>query len=159
MSDSLKKYPDYNGKRKPKLLIVDDEELIIDSIKMILGDNFEIVSASNGLEAIEMYEKHKPDVVLMDVMMPRMNGIEATKKILEIDPTAKILAISAYTEKKGKEIIEAGALDILPKPFKRSELRKFIMKYVEYDKKDHQKDQDGKKSNDPQSNNSKRETP
>jgi len=120
-----------NIKKKPTILIVDDETAVRESIKYILGDCFEIVQASNGLEAIEMYEKYKPDIVLIDIMMPFMNGIEATKEIIKRHPDASILAISIYSDKKGKEILEAGAKAILPKPFKRSTLIEFIKKYID----------------------------
>ena len=115
---------------RPLILVADDEAVLRESIRYLLKDYFRIVEASNGLEALEAYEKHRPDVVLMDIMMPFMNGIEATREILKRDPDAIILAISAYSDKKGKEILEVGAKAILPKPFRRRELVEFIMKHI-----------------------------
>ncbi len=115
---------------KPKILVVDDEPSIRDSIKLLLEKDFEIIEASNGFEGVELYKKQKPDIVLMDIMMPLMSGIEATKKIIEFDPNAKILIITAYSERKGEEAIRAGARDILPKPFRRKKLVEFINKHL-----------------------------
>ncbi len=120
----------YDGRKKPTILVVDDEPTIREAIRLILEKNFNIISASNGFEALEMYEKYKPDIVLMDIMMPIMNGIEATREILKKHPDAVILAISAYSDKKGEEIIKAGARDILPKPFRRRDLVDFLMKFI-----------------------------
>ena len=119
-----------DGRKKPVILIVDDEPTMREALKLILCKNFEIIEASNGLEAIQMYEKYKPDVVLMDIMMPIMNGIESTKLLLKENPDALILAITAYSSRKGNEMLEAGAKGILPKPFKRGELVEFINRHL-----------------------------
>ena len=118
------------SREKPVILVVDDEPTMRDAIKLILSKNFEVVEASNGLEAIKMYEKYKPDIVLMDIMMPIMNGIECTKLLLNEDPDAIILAITAYSSKKGEEMLKAGAKGILPKPFRRAELVEFINQHL-----------------------------
>lgn len=108
-----------------KILVVDDEPVMREVIGLIL-DKYKIMEASNGYEALEIFEKEEPDLVLMDIMMPRMDGIEATKAILEKSPYAKIVAITAYKSHKGKEMMEAGALDILEKPFRRKELEEMV---------------------------------
>ncbi len=118
------------NREKPVILVVDDEPTMRDALKLILSKNFEVIEASNGLEAIKMYEKYKPDVVLMDIMMPIMNGIESTKLLLKENPDALILAITAYSSKKGEEMLKAGAKGILPKPFRRAELVEFINRYL-----------------------------
>jgi YesN/AraC family two-component response regulator len=64
-------------------------------LKIMLRD-YKIIEASNGKEAVELYKKEKPDLVLMDIMMPVMSGIDAVKEIKKIDPNAKIVAITAY---------------------------------------------------------------
>ncbi len=120
----------HNGVKKPTILIVDDEPSMREAMKLILDKNFRVIEASNGLEGIELYKKYRPDIVLMDIMMPIMNGIEATRELLEIDPNAVILIITAYSDKKGEEALRAGAKAILPKPFRRNQLVEFINSYL-----------------------------
>ncbi len=114
-----------------KVLVVDDDLIILDLLKMMLSEYYEVITATNGEEAIEMYRKYKPDIVLMDILMPKMDGITATKMIKSMDPKAKILAITAYAPHKGKEMLEAGALDIIEKPIRKADLVAKIEKYLE----------------------------
>ena len=69
--------------RRAKILIVDDSKTIVALIKSILKEDYDTVTASNGLEAIEVNNRAKPDLILMDVEMPVMDGFEACKKIKE----------------------------------------------------------------------------
>lgn len=85
---------------------------------------------TNGEEAVRIYKAFKPEVVLMDVMMPVMDGVEATKEIKKIDPQAKIIGLTAYARKKGKGLLEAGALEVIEKPFTRKQLIEVIEKYI-----------------------------
>ena len=112
-----------------KILIVDDNEKLRSIFKTILNE-FEVFEAKNGLEAIEIYNKEKPDIILMDILMPEMDGIIATKKILTINPKTTILAISAYSSRSA-EIIEAGAREVLNKPIRNVELINKVKKYSE----------------------------
>ncbi|MFW5962244.1 MAG: response regulator [bacterium] len=103
-----------------KILIVDDAAFIRLNLKNILQDNgYEIVGeAQNGLEAIKKYEEVKPDLVTMDITMPEMDGIEATKEIANKDSKAKIMIVSAMgQEEMVIEAIKAGAKDFIVKPF------------------------------------------
>jgi CheY-like chemotaxis protein len=116
--------------RKPiKVLIVDDEPEIREILSIFLKD-YEIVEASNGAEAVEAYKKHKPNVVIMDIVMPIMDGITATKKIKEIDPNAKVIALTAFAHSKGKDMLNAGAIELLEKPFTRAKIREIVEKYA-----------------------------
>ena len=83
-----------------KIIIVDDDYLVVNSLKTIVSANkIEVLAVGyNGLEAVELYSKHKPDLILMDIRMEEMNGIEATGKILKIDPKAKILLITTFQD-------------------------------------------------------------
>jgi len=112
-----------------KILLVDDDVALREVLKTMLT-NFNVIEADNGKDAVELYRTIKPDVVLMDIVMPNKNGIDATKEILEYDPSAKILAITAYAKSKAKEMMEAGAKEIISKPIKRRELIEMIMQYV-----------------------------
>lgn len=82
------------------IIIVDDDYLVVNSLKTIIGtQGIEVLDVGyNGLEAIELFEKYRPDLVLMDIRMEKLNGIDATKEILKIDPNAKILLITTFQD-------------------------------------------------------------
>lgn len=104
-----------------RVLIVDDAAFMRMMIKDILSKNeYEVVGeAENGIAAIKLYKKLKPDLVTMDIIMPEMNGIEAVKGIISFDPQAKILMVSAMGQQfLVKEAIQAGAKDFIVKPFR-----------------------------------------
>ncbi len=114
-----------------KVLIVDDAAFMRMMIKNILSKNgFEVVGeASNGAEAVELYKKLKPDLVTMDITMPEMDGIEALKKIKEIDPNAKVIMVSAMGQQQLViEAIQAGAKDFIVKPFQPDRLLEAVNK-------------------------------
>ncbi|AIG97264.1 MAG: Response regulator [Archaeoglobus fulgidus] len=116
---------------KRRVMVVEDDSAVLETVQIMLGDKYEIIPATNGEEAVKKYKMFKPDVVLMDVMMPVMDGVEATKEIKKIDPQAKIIGLTAYARKKGKELLDAGALEVVEKPFTRRQLIEVIEKYLE----------------------------
>jgi len=116
------------GSYMTNILIVDDNKDLRALFKLILN-NFSILEAENGIEAIEHFKDNKPDLILMDILMPEMNGIIATQKILEIDPNAIIVAITAYST-RADEIIKAGAKEVLKKPVRKEELLRKIKEYT-----------------------------
>jgi len=103
-----------------KILIVDDAAFMRMMIKDILVNNgFEIAGeANNGLKAVELYKKDRPDLVTMDITMPDMDGITAVKEIKKLDPSAKIIMCSALGQQTMvMDAIQAGARDFIVKPF------------------------------------------
>ncbi|MHB2154690.1 response regulator [Calditrichota bacterium GD2] len=111
-----------------KVLVVDDapdvREMISDFLQM---EGYNVVTASNGLEALEVMEKENPQVAVVDIEMPRMNGLEFAKKVLNQNPDFPIVIISAYVEKYSMEYIsKIGIKNILRKPIKLVELSKAI---------------------------------
>lgn len=112
------------------VLIVDDAAFMRLNLKNILKDDYEIVGeAANGKEAVEMYQEHGPDIVTMDITMPVMDGIEAIKAILDIDPEANIVVCSAMGQQKIViQAIELGAKDFIVKPFKKDRVKEAIAK-------------------------------
>jgi two-component system chemotaxis response regulator CheY len=103
-----------------KVLIVDDTKFMRNILKSILKKkDIEIAGeAVNGRDAVEKYKELKPDLVTMDIIMPEMNGIEAVKAIMAIDPDARILMCSAMGQQAMViEAIQAGARDFVIKPF------------------------------------------
>ena len=83
-----------------KIIIVDDDYLVVNSLKtIVIASGIEVLAEGyNGEEAVQLYKKHMPDLILMDIRMDKMNGLEATKEILEIDPDAKILLITTFQD-------------------------------------------------------------
>ncbi len=103
-----------------KVLIVDDTKFMRDILKNILKKkDLEVIGeAANGKEAVLKYQELKPDLVTMDIIMPEMDGIEAVKKIIQIDPSARILMCSAMGQQALViEAIQSGARDFVIKPF------------------------------------------
>ena len=103
-----------------KVMIVDDTKFMRNILKNILKKkDLEIVGeAGNGREAVEKYNELKPDIVTMDIIMPEMDGIQATREILKMHPDAKILICSAMGQQALViEAIQAGAKDFVIKPF------------------------------------------
>lgn len=97
-----------------KVLIVDDHEMVRDGIRLMLGSQnkyeFEINEAGSGEKGIEWASINKYDLIVMDYQLPKISGSEATKRIMEINPEAKILAMSNYDEQTYiKDILKAGA--------------------------------------------------
>lgn len=83
------------------IIIVDDDKLVSLSLKTILESDKNIhvlASGTNGKEALELFEKHKPDILLMDIRMDEMDGLTATQKIIEKNPDAKILLLTTFSD-------------------------------------------------------------
>ena len=119
-----------------KVFIVDDALFMRNMLRNIFTKSnfeFEIVGeAENGLEAIEKYPQLKPDLITMDIVMPEVNGIEAVKKIIQIDQSAKIIMCSALgQESLVIEALEAGAKDFIVKPFKPEKVLEIAGKVLE----------------------------
>ena len=109
-----------SGMTKIKLLVIDDAPYVLKALRDTLeAHGYEVHEAVNGEEALARYREVYPDVVLMDILMPKMDGISATKYILKYDPNAKIIIVTAMG-KRGleKDCIEADASDFIMKPFK-----------------------------------------
>lgn len=111
-----------------KILIVDDNEDFLETMKLGLSAH-DVLLANNGLEGLETYKKELPDVVIMDIKMPVMDGIKATKEILKINPKAVVIGGTAYTDLQ-KDIFDAGAKFVIIKPFSIELIEKIIDKYV-----------------------------
>jgi two-component system chemotaxis response regulator CheY len=116
----------------PKILIVDDAEFLRLRIsKMLIGDGYQVIEAENGLKAIEAYQTQRPDLVLMDITMPEMDGLTALKQIRAIDAKAKVIMLTALgQESVVLEAIKSGARDFVVKPFERDRVIGAIQKLL-----------------------------
>ena len=115
------------------VLICDDAAFIRMMIKDILTKNGYNVAgeAENGLKAVEKYNETKPDLVMMDITMPEMDGIQALKKIKEADPNATVIMCSAMGQQAMViEAIQSGAKDFIVKPFQADRVLEAIKKVV-----------------------------
>ncbi len=111
---------------RPVLLIVDDEPLGLKSMASVFeGQGYELVLASSGAEAMQLVESGRPDVILLDVMMPGMNGLEACRQIRSHPGMAKIpiLLVTALDDRQSRlDGFESGADDYITKPIDRAEV-------------------------------------
>lgn len=116
-----------------KILVCDDAMFMRQTLITILesAGHTVIGQAENGIDCVEKYKKLRPDVILMDISMPELDGIAATKQIVEFDPNAVIIMVSAMgLMQKVVEAVEAGARDFVVKPFEASKIIDCIKKYV-----------------------------
>ena len=103
-----------------RLMICDDSMLMRRMVaEALIDDGWEIVAeASDGAEAFDLYQQHRPDAVTMDIVMPGTDGIVALKNIMEFDPLAKVVVVSALNQTKLiSDAIRKGAQDFIAKPF------------------------------------------
>lgn len=115
-----------------KILIVDDAEFLRVRIsKMLNGEGFEVIEADNGARALDKYKEIHPDLVLMDVTMPEMDGLTALKAIREIDPQARVIMLTALgQESVVLDAIKSGAKDFIVKPFEQDRVMGAIKKIL-----------------------------
>lgn len=116
-----------------RMLIVDDALIMRKRIRDIAEQaGWEVVGeASNGEEAVAMYRAVNPDLVTLDIVMPRMDGVAALKAMTAADPGARVVMVSAVDQRdKLTECIESGAIDFIVKPFDVARLSSLFEKYL-----------------------------
>jgi two-component system cell cycle response regulator len=121
-----------NGFMSKKILLADDEEDIKVVLKMFLeSKGYEVCTAFDGLDTIDQVKREQPDVILLDIMMPLIDGFEVCKK-LKADPTTAqipVIMLSAASHAESiKRGLDAGAIDYLVKPFEPEHLQKLLGK-------------------------------
>lgn len=119
--------------KKPIILVVDDDESMRDACTQILAkDGFQAETAKDGSSGLEKIKNSKPDLVLIDLKMPGINGIEVLERTKEVDPNIITVVITGYaTVESAVEAMKKGAYDFLPKPFTPDELRIIIKRGLE----------------------------
>lgn len=114
-----------------KVLIVDDERGVRESIKMLLKSSYEVCLACTGSEAITKLVEFSPDVVLLDLRMPDMNGIEVLQNIKSLDASVEVILVTAYaTVDTARKALRLGAFDYLTKPFNPHEMEAIVMRGI-----------------------------
>lgn len=113
---------------KQRILIVDDSALARRNLRHVLEPaGYDVVEAEDGLVALERYFLEKPDIVILDLVMAGMYGLDVLKKILEFDPAARVLVVSADVQSSSHEMaLEAGARGFVSKPFERENILRAI---------------------------------
>jgi len=112
---------------KPRILVVDDEPSVQESLIVTLEDDYDITAVSSGEEALNLIPRSKYDLVLLDILMPGMNGIRTLEAIRETDDDLQVIMLTAVKDiQKADESMKLGAFDYIPKPYKLDELRSSI---------------------------------
>jgi two-component system chemotaxis response regulator CheY len=117
-----------------RILVADDASFMRQMIREIIeSEGHEVIAeASDGVEAVEAYKQHQPDLVMMDIVMPRRSGIDAVKGLMQMDPNACVVMCSALgQESLVTEALQAGAKDFIVKPFKPELVASTIRKVLE----------------------------
>jgi DNA-binding NtrC family response regulator len=106
----------YNPRRR--LLIVDDEPLILEVLTEHFKSDYDVETALNGADALGAILRERPDVVMLDINMPRMNGVEVLKDIKQIDESIAVIMVTANEQvSMAAEALRSGAFGYVPKPF------------------------------------------
>ena len=147
-TDETEKYPDpeknepapdetehdWNDVESACILVAEDTDSNFDLLKAILGKKHQLIHAHDGMEAVTMYDEVKPDLILMDIKMPNLDGLEATKIIRELSATVPIIAQSAFAyDQDRKAAREAGCNDFIAKPIDEDKLRMIVKKWLSPD--------------------------
>ncbi len=122
-----------NAGLSKRVLIVDDALIMRKRIKEIAEQaGWQVAGeAKTGLEAVSLYQRERPDLVTLDIVMPEMDGVAALRQMIEFDTQAKVVMISAVNQKeKLTECIRAGAMDFIVKPFEKTDLLSFFEKQL-----------------------------
>ncbi len=118
-------------KNAPLILVAEDEDSNYELVRIVLAKTYRLMRANNGIEAVTMADDEHPDLILMDMRMPDMGGLDATRIIKEVNHDIPIVALSAYAfEDNIREAKEAGCDEFLAKPFRVEDLLDVVSKYV-----------------------------
>jgi len=115
-----------------KVLIADDAAFMrMRSAALLKELGHEVIEAENGQEAVALYQQHTPDAVLLDITMPVMDGLDALRAIVALDPAAKVAMVTAMGQQQViMEAIKCGAKDFVVKPFDASRIEEALWKLV-----------------------------
>lgn len=120
-----------NVQNAPLILVAEDEDSNYELVRIVLAKRFRLMRAHNGIEAVTLCEDEHPDMILMDIRMPDMNGLDATRIIKEVNHEIPIVALSAYAfDENIREAKAAGCDEFLAKPFRVEDLLDTVGKYV-----------------------------
>jgi two-component system chemotaxis response regulator CheY len=117
-----------------RILVVDDDRRFRELVTLMLTtDGYAVQEVSDGVDALAAYRQQRPDVILMDILMPQKEGLETIRELRGIDPNVKIIAMSVSGERRGGHLdiaVRFGAICALRKPFARSELLAVVAEVI-----------------------------
>ena len=117
--------------KKYKILVCDDEKSVRESFEFILRDRYELIFANDGPEALEHIKNHPIDLILLDIKMPKMDGIKVLKEVKKMNPAIKVIVVTGYSSiDTAHRAIKSGASDYIPKPFDKDYILKAIEKVL-----------------------------
>ena len=118
--------------KMPKVLVADDALFTRKVLREILeAEGCEVVEVSNGKDAVDKFRLERPDLVLLDISMPEMDGLTALRAIKEMDDGAKVVMVSAMGQMSTvKEALKLGACDFVVKPFRPHQIRELIARWL-----------------------------
>ena len=120
-----------NLKNAPLILVAEDEDSNFELVRIVLSKRYRLLRAVNGIEAVTLCEDEQPNLVLMDIRMPGMNGLDATRIIKEVNHDIPVIALSAYAfDENIREAKAAGCDEFMAKPFRVEDLLDTVEKYV-----------------------------
>lgn len=118
---------------KPMVLVIDDDDEFCDQIELVLRKDFKVVTATSGKEGVSVASKHRPDLILLDILMPGLDGYEVCRVLKESDATKNtpvIILSSTDREDVWARAEDAGADDFISKTFKRKELLEKVRSHL-----------------------------
>ena len=117
---------------KKSILVAEDEDSNYELVRIVLHKRYRLLRARNGIEAVTVNEEEKPDLILMDIRMPEMNGLDATRIIKEVRSDVPVIALSAYAfEENIRDAKRAGCDEFMAKPFKVEDLIEIVKRYLD----------------------------
>lgn len=116
----------------PRVLVADDALFTRKVLREILeAEGCEVIEATNGQEAIDKFQTERPDLVLLDISMPELDGLTTLHAIKEIDPDARVIMVSAMGQSSTvREALKSGACDFVVKPFRPHQIRELIAQWL-----------------------------
>lgn len=117
--------------QKPLVFICDDEEGIRESFKLILDGRYRLEFAQNGPEALEKLKDLNPAVMLLDIKMPKIHGMEILKQVKQLKPSLPVIIVTGYQSvEMAQEALRCGAKDYIPKPFESKQILEAVAQSI-----------------------------
>ena len=125
-------FPVAGEQNKPLILVAEDMDCNYELVKAILEERYSVLRANDGIDVVTKYESHKPDLILMDVRMPGLDGLSAAGIIRELNPTIPIIATTAFAFETDREMaLAAGCNEYMSKPLEAEKLKTMVERYLE----------------------------